>query len=210
MLFLGSFLSYVLKMTTTRASLKCSISLIHLNTDEVFHNESFMVSDELLRSWVLRHGLSTFPDGTYIPDTVRDLIAKKNHMLNILDSDAVLQNQTISKDIVELQRTFLYEEFTKILMSETLFLQPVNLTYFKVLLSFMLKSHAKMALDCIVMAMTFCEEHLGLEPYYMLFMKLFEQIMFQPKPYRDLVLFLNEYKGQTRVQHAITRIFQIQ
>jgi len=197
-------------MTTTRASLKCSISLIHLNTDEVFHNESFMVSDELLRSWVLRHGLSTFPDGTYIPDTVRDLIAKKNHMLNILDSDAVLQNQTISKDIVELQRTFLYEEFTKILMSETLFLQPVNLTYFKVLLSFMLKSHAKMALDCIVMAMTFCEEHLGLEPYYMLFMKLFEQIMFQPKPYRDLVLFLNEYKGQTRVQHAITRIFQIQ
>jgi len=210
LLFLGSFLSYVLKMTTTRASLKCSISLIHLNTDEVFHNESFMVSDELLRSWVLRHGLSTFPDGTYIPDTVRDLIAKKNHMLNILDSDAVLQNQTISKDIVELQRTFLYEEFTKILMSETLFLQPVNLTYFKVLLSFMLKSHAKMALDCIVMAMTFCEEHLGLEPYYMLFMKLFEQIMFQPKPYRDLVLFLNEYKGQTRVQHAITRIFQIQ
>lgn len=190
-------------MTTTRASCKCSISSIHLNTDEVFHHDSIMLNEKLLIAWVQRHGLSTFPDGSMIPEPIRDILSKQILVLQLPEPDAIEQNVKMKDNIHALQHIFLQEEFTKNLME-----MQCGLTYFKVLLSFMLKSHAKLAIDSLVMAMSFCEEHFGLETYYMLFMKVFEQIIFHPKPYKDLVEFLNEYRGQTRVQHTISRLLQ--
>jgi hypothetical protein len=190
-------------MTTTRASCKCSISLIHLNTDEVFHHDTILLNEKLLVTWIQRHGLSSYPDGSFIESNIREILSKKVVLPMLSDEQAVEQNAKLKESIHEHQRVFLQEEFTRNLME-----LQCGLTYFKVLLSFMLKSHAKLAIDCLVMAMTFCEEHFGVETYYMLFLKLFEQILFHPKPYKELVEFLNEYRGQSRVQHTITRLLQ--
>jgi hypothetical protein len=174
-----------------------------LNTEEVFHQDTILVNEKLLVTWILRHGLSSYPDGSYIEPSIREILSKKLEMPLLTDEEAFEQNVKIKESIHELQRVFLQEEFTRNLME-----LQCGLTYFKVLLSFMLKVHAKLAIDSLVMAMTFCEEHFGHETYYMLFLKLFEQIVFHPKPYKELVDFLNEYRGQTRVQHTITRLLQ--